>query len=167
MKKTANPLDKTKAYPRLELMDVASLKAAPDPARAASAEDAHRLYKSQQLFGLLRPPVVVNARTGAVLDGGSMLQALASAGVKEVPCWVVYVDPGLEPLARMALQNHVAEWRWQEVSKVLNKAKEAGHDHGLAGFHEAESGPVMAADWTVPAKGSLDGDGTAQEMMML
>ena len=153
---------KPKTYPRLEERKLSDLKAHPDGVRAASAADGFRLGKSIKHFGLLRPPFVLNARTGALLDGDRMLQPCRDAGLETVPVWVVDLPEADEDAAHLALQNHAGEWQWEPVSKLLKAIAERGLDMALTGFHDSDTGPLCAADWTPKEKGPLDGSDPKQ-----
>jgi hypothetical protein len=85
------------------------------------------------------------------------LRPFREAGVADIPVWVVDIPEEDEDAAHLALQNHVGEWRWEEVSKLLKAVVERGLDVGLTGFHESDTGPLLAADWTPKEKGPLDG----------
>ena len=124
--------------------------------------DEYRLGKSLIYFGLLRVPFVLNARTGALLDGDRMLQPCREAGLVEVSVWVVDLSEEDEDAAHLALQNHVGEWQWQAVSLQLKSLASRGLDVGLTGFHDSDTGPLMAADWTPKEKGPLDGSDPQQ-----
>jgi ParB-like chromosome segregation protein Spo0J len=147
---------KTK-FPRLETLPLAEIKPHPDALRSAQPLDVYRLSQSLAKFGLLRPPLVVNARTGTLLDGERALEALRSAGETSAPVWLVEVEPELEDAAHLALQNHVGEWRWQQVSEALKELKGRGVDVGLTGFHDSDTGPLLAADWSPAEKAALEG----------
>lgn len=149
-------------YPRLEMRELATLKAHPDGVRSALPADEFRLGKSIEHFGLLRPPFVVNDKTGTLLDGDRMLRPLREAGLKEVPVWVVCIPEEDEDAAHLALQNHVGEWQWQTVSDLLKAIAARGLDVGLSGFHDSDTGPLMAADWSPAEKGPLDGSDPGQ-----
>lgn len=150
-------------YPRLEQRELSGLKAHPDGVRSAQPTDEYRLAKSLAHFGLLRPPFVLNARTGNLLDGDRMLRPCREAGMAEVPVWVVDLPEEDEDAAHLALQNHVGEWMWQPVSDRLKDIRGRGLDVGLSGFHDSDTGPLLAADWKKPEKGPLDGSDPKQE----
>lgn len=149
-------------YPRLETRRLADLKAHPDGVRSAEPVDGFRLGKSLAHFGLLRPPFVVNVRTGALLDGDRMLRPCREAGMEDVPVWVVDLPEEDEDAAHLALQNHVGEWKWQPVSELLKALAERNLDVGLTGFHDSDTGPLLAADWTPKVVGPLDGSNPMQ-----
>jgi hypothetical protein len=148
-------------YPRLDTFKIANLRTHPDKLRKMEPADLYRLGKSLERFGLLRPPTF-NAETGNLLDGDQLVEALKARGVEEVRCWVVSVPKEEEDVAHLVLQNHVGEWLWQPVSEVLKRVRDRGGDVGLTGFHDSDTGPLLAADWTVPAKGPMDGSDAAQ-----
>lgn len=149
-------------YPRLEQRRLSDLKAHPDGVRSAQPADEFRLGRSLAHFGLLRPPFVLNARTGALLDGDRMLRPCREAGLETVPVWVVDLSEEDEDAAHLALQNHVGEWLWQPVSQLLKAVTARGLDVGLTGFHDSDTGPLCAADWTPKEKGPLDGSDPKQ-----
>mgnify|MGYP001244492901 CR=1 FL=1 len=149
-------------YPRLETRRLSDLKTHPDGVRSATPADEYRLGKSLAHFGLLRPPFVLNARTGALLDGDRMRRPLRESGVEKVPVWVVDLPAEDEDAAHLALQNHVGEWQWQPVSLLLKAVGARGLDVGLTGFHDSDTGPLMAADWTPKEVGPLDGSDPKQ-----
>ena len=138
-------------YPRLEMRPTASLKAHPDGVRSAIPSDELRLLNSLKHFGFLRPPFTINVRTGTLLDGDEMLDACRALGLESVPVWLVDLPEEDEDAAHLALQNHVGEWQWQPVSLLLKALAARGLDVGLTGFHDSDTGPLMAADWA-PAK---------------
>lgn len=156
MKKT------TPTYPCLKVMPLSDLKPHPDGVRTATAESVFNLTRCYELLGLLRPPVVLNVTTGNVIDGDRMIEALRRAEVASVPVWCVEIPEEAEDAAHLALQNHAGEWQWEAVSKLLKKMKERNEPLELTGFHEYDTGPLVAADWTPPAKGPLDGSDAAQ-----
>lgn len=158
--------DKKNGYPRLELRPLSSLKAHPDSVRRADAEDEYRLRKSAGHFGLLRPPFVVNDRTGTLLDGDRMLAALRAAGVEQAPVWVVNLPEEDEDAAHLALQNHVGQWLWEPVSGLLKGVQARGLDVGLTGFHDSDTGPLLAAEWKKPEVGPIDGADPRQEALL-
>lgn len=149
-------------YPRMEMRKLATLKAHPDGVRTAQTVDEFRLGKSLTHFGLLRIPFVLNVRTGALLDGDRMIRPMRESGIEEVPVWVVDLPEEDEDAAHLALQNHVGEWQWEPVSKLLKALTERGLDMGLTGFHDSDTGPLCAADWTPKEKGPLDGSDPKQ-----
>ena len=103
-----------------------------------------------QEFGILRP-VVLNIRTGAVLDGDRMLSALRDKDPEQnVPVWCVDLPEEQEDAAHLALNNHCGEWQWQPVSDLLKAIQARGQDLALTGFHDYDTGPLVAADWTQP-----------------
>ena len=150
-------------YPRLERRKLADLKPHPDGVRASSPTDLFQLGKSYDRFGLLRPPFVLNARTGNLLDGDVMVGVLRDRGVEEADVWVVDVPEEDEDAAHLALQNHVGEWQWQAVSVRLKELQGRGLDPRLTGFHDYDIGPLCAADWSPAEKGPLDGSDAKQE----
>lgn len=153
----------TKEYPRLETKKVKELKPHPDGVRTHNNDALYLLGKSVELFGLLRPPFVVNARTGNLLDGDLLAEALQQRDPEqEVPVWVVDLDDWLEDAAHLALQNHAGDWMWQQVSEQLKAVKERNIDPRMTGFHDSDIGPLTAADWKPAAKGPLDGSDAAQ-----
>lgn len=141
--------------PRLETRLVATLKAHPDSVRTADSVDELRLRRSADRWGWLRPPVVVNDRTGHVLDGDRLLSVAKQRGDTTVPCWVVDVPEVEEDAVHLALQNHVGDWLWEPVSVKLKEMKVAGLDVGLSGFHDRDTGPLTEATWKKPVKGDL------------
>jgi ParB-like chromosome segregation protein Spo0J len=149
-------------YPKLEMRELSTLKAHPDGVRTAEAEDEYRLGKSLAHFGLLRPPFVLNARTGALLDGDRMLRPCREAGLAHVPVWVVDLPEEDEDAAHLALQNHVGEWQWQPVSELLKALVARKLDVGLTGFHSSDTGPLLAAEWKPAQVGPLDGSDPRQ-----
>ena len=147
-------------------MRLASLKAHPDGVRAAAAESEYWLGRSLERWGLLRPPLVLNSRTGNLIDGDRMLARMLAAGIEEAPVWVVDVPEEEEDAAHLALQNHAGEWSWQGVSEHLTALKAAGIDPRVTGFHESDVGPLTAADWKPAAKGPLDGSPADQGVLL-
>lgn len=153
-----------KKYPRLEDRPLSTLKPHPDGVRTHDADSLYALGRSLSKFGLLRPPFVVNDATGNMIDGDLVLEALRSVMDKDamVPVWAVSIPEEDEDAAHLALQNHAGEWQWQPVSELLKAVAARGGDVKLAGFHESDTGPLLAADWKPAAKGPLDGSDASQ-----
>ena len=133
-------------YPRLEVRPLAELLAHPDSLREASVEAAYNVGKSVEFFGLLRP-LVVNARTGHLIDGDIVLKKLREIGVKEAPVWCVDVAEDMEDVAHLALNNHASEWDWQKVSKLFAQLNKITTTLALTGFHPYDILPLTAAEW--------------------
>lgn len=147
-------------YPRVEPRRVGDVRVeVPCAVRRSAAVDVYQLKKQVERLGVLRPPVL-NVRTGRVVDGERLVAVLREADPDaEVQFWCVDLSEGDEELARLALNNHCGVWQWQEVSAVL---KAAGADVAATGFKDYYTRPLLASDWTVPAKGALDGGEPAQ-----
>ncbi len=150
-------------YPRMETRSLDSIASHPDGCRSSDADGAYGLDRTYELLGLLRPPFVLNARTGNLIDGDRMLDVLRRRGVKEAPVWVVDVPEELEDAAHLALQNHVGDWVWQPVSEHLKALNERGVPMCVTGFHASDYGPLTKADWKPAEKGPLDGGDAKQE----
>jgi len=141
---------KTKAessYPRLEWRELSTLKAHPDSMRNATPADIFTAGKALKHFGFLRPPFVVNDRTGELLDGDQLLGLARQEGLKTVPVWVIDIAPEDEDVAHLALNNHIGEWRWYDVAEVLKAVDKAGRDTALAGFPQWIVKPMLGASW--------------------
>lgn len=146
-------------YPRCETRKLKDLKAHPDGVRRAEAGEIYRLGQSVNYFGFLRP-LTLNIATNTILDGDKVLAALRGRFDPEfeVPVWVVELKEEEEDCAHLALNNHVGVWKWQQVSDQLKEIKARGQDLILTGFHDWDTGPLIAAEWSPPAKGNLSGE---------
>jgi len=151
-------------YPRLEVRPLTDLCTHPDVDRTSSPEARHWLGEQLKAFGLLQLPVL-NARTGRLLGGALLVKCVRESGAEAVPTWVVDLDQGLEEAAALALNNHAGEWDWKQVSLVLKRMQGDGHKLGLTGFHDYDTGPLVAAEWDKPALGPLDGSDAKQATM--
>ena len=131
-------------------MKLSDLRPHPDAVRTCEPADQYRLRKQVEKFGLVQLPLY-NSRTRTVLDGDKTIAVLRDLGWTEVPVVVVDLPAEWEDCVHLARNNHVGEWNWQRVSELLKAAAAAGLDVGLTGFHESDTGPLTAAEWTVPA----------------
>lgn len=155
----------------LKNIKLKDLKAHPDGCRTHQSHTALMLATSVKTFGgLLRVPFVLNQRTGNLIDGDQMREALVLVPgytpETEVPVWVVDIPEELEDAAHLALQNHAGEWVWQTVSDHL-KALPADLDKKVTGFLDSDIGPLTAADWKPAAKGPLTGCEDPQQTSLL
>ncbi|MEM4409963.1 MAG: hypothetical protein QXI19_14600 [Candidatus Caldarchaeum sp.] len=109
-------------------------------------------------FGQLRP-VLVNKRTGRILDGYQLCSVCRSLGWQEVKAVEVDVPEEWEKLVAMALNNHVAEWCWKPLSLQLKSSSARGLDPAMSGFTLPDVEVLTAAGWDQPIEGeekSLD-----------
>jgi hypothetical protein len=157
--------EKKNQYPRLERRKVSSVKAHPDGVRSHTSDSLYLLGKSVEQFGLLRLPVL-NVRTGNLIDGDLLLEALRHLSTEEVDFWCVDVPEELEDVAHLALNNHAGEWQWRPVSEHLKAVQALGLPMGLTGFHASDYGPLTAADWSPAPKGPMDGSGNEQGSLL-
>jgi hypothetical protein len=150
------------------LVKLSELRAHPDTVHPAGPESVYRLGRSLAHFGLLRCPIVLNRRTGTLLDGDKLLAALKAClpPHEEVWVWSVDVPEEEEDAAHAALNNHAGEWVWERVSELLRAVQAKGQDLALTGFHEYDIGPLVAAEWRKPEVGPLDGSDPKQGALL-
>jgi ParB-like chromosome segregation protein Spo0J len=138
--------------PRLEQRKVSTLKAHPDGISYIETGAPLALANLFKVFGFLRPPFVLNERTGNLLDGDQFLDAVRVLQLDEVPVWIVDVPEELEDAAHLALQNRVSTWNWQGVGDLLKALESRGQALSLTGFPAHITAPLVAADWTPPVE---------------
>lgn len=156
---------KPPTYPRVETRKLTTLKAHPDGVRVKDKNAEYFVGKSYELFGLIGLPTL-NVRTGTVIDGDTILNQLRMRGVSEVMVLCVDIPEELEDLAHLAKNNHAGDWHWQAVSELLKIIEERKQPIGVSGFHESDTGPLLAADWKAAAVGPLDGTDASQGVML-
>lgn len=120
-----------------------------------SDKQAAALSSSIGEFGWLKP-VIVNGRTGRIIDGHARVAYAKNAGVTQVPCRVVDVDEAVE--ARMlATIDRVGELRGRDDTALWTLLKTCLADDALppAGFDEADIAALLASNETgKPPKGA-------------
>jgi hypothetical protein len=126
----------------LRTIPIAELKAAEYNPRQISKENFERLRRSIREFGMT-VPCTVNMHPGRenVLIAGHMRTRAAEAeGLKEVPCWVVNVDPTKEKMLNIALNNEnlAGRWDYQMLADMVIKLNEDDSDVTLTGFDETQ-----------------------------
>src|SRR5690242_14183261 len=97
----------TQAIPANELVDTATLKPNPRNPRQIKKDDLERLKHQLSRLKAYKP-IVVDTRTGLILDGHMRTEALKQLGVTQV--WVSYIetDNDAEALEYMLSSNDQA-----------------------------------------------------------
>lgn len=144
---TASKNGADEKLPRLVMTRLDTLKVHLDGLCEVKAEDRLQLQRMIKFFGLLRPPFVLNQRTGNLLDGDNFIEPLRNEGVEEVPVWVIDIPQEAEEIAHLALKNRMGDWKWFNVSEVLKRIKAAGGDTALTGFPDWVVTPMLGANW--------------------
>jgi hypothetical protein len=152
----------------LKNIKLKDLKAHPDGCRTHQSHTALMLATSVKTFGgLLRIPFVLNQRTGNLIDGDQMREALALVPgytpETEVPVWVVDIPEELEDAAHLALQNHAGEWEWPQVSDMLKRQKDAT----VTGFPNSKILALISVEeWEPKLNTTLDGADSQQSNLL-
>jgi ParB-like chromosome segregation protein Spo0J len=115
----------------------------------------HLAGASLEEFGLLKPPTF-NVRSGRLLCGTTVVEALRQAGADECDVWCVDLDAPREAAASLMLNSHLNDWHWENVAAELRKVVAAGLPLTLTGMPESDTGPLLAAEWQPAAKVALD-----------
>lgn len=137
---------------------VGGLRPAERNARQHDAErDIPVLMESLRRFGQ-RKPVVARRDTREVIAGNGTLQAAVRLGWTHIAVsWFHGTDE--EAQAYAIADNRTAElsaWNWEELAAQLADLREADAElPGALGWSEEMLAPLLAAEWTAPARDGL------------
>lgn len=131
----------------------AKIKPLTNSMRERRPETAYQAGRSLKFFGLLSLPTW-NARTGHIINLASIIEAQRAAGETVFDVYAVDLSETQELAAIMAFNNHYGEWNWEKVSGGL-KVVQTEIPLEITGFHDSDTGPLLAAAWQPAEKVSL------------
>ena len=135
------------------------LKLDPANVRTHDERNIDAIAASLERFGQQKP-VVVDSKNVVRAGNGTVLAA-RKLGWTSLRVWVTDLDA--DEVEAYALADNrtgeLAEWDLPALATMLGKMKEAGKDVESLGWAKHELDVLLAADWSPPAPGNLEGFG--------
>ena len=134
---------------KIELATLAISSLVPWPKNPRRNHAVDEITRSMEAFGYLAP-IVVQRGTNRILAGHGRLEALRTAGVKEIPCIVADVTDDQADLYTVADNKitELAEWDDGALAELVRDLDARGLDVNLTGFSAEELDEIAA--WMPP-----------------
>lgn len=132
----------------IQIKKIEELSPAPyNPRKVLQSEDKEYqdIKRNIQNFGLV-VPLIVNKRTGYLVNGNQRLNVLKDLGYKEVEVNVIDVDIETEKALNVALSRIDGDFEVRSLTNVIGELQENGINPSTLGFTQAEILRMFPAD---------------------
>ena len=122
---------------QIETLPINTLKPSVYNPRIMPEDEMRKLGKSLAEFGVVEP-IVIN-KNNSIIGGHMRIEALKTAGITEVPCVRVDIDPIKEKALNLALNKIHGEFEMPMLKDVLEEIDTGElEDIEITGFDEKE-----------------------------